>query len=517
VGTAQVCIAALSITHHLTSWIMLATLWTLAIFFAISREWRRFQLTLLTAELATVVAAAWAAVIAPLLIDYLGPIFDEATGELLNILEGGAVRDVGTSGDGTPSPAWEVAVMFGSLLLWCLLLLPAAWYAWRRGTLGRTHARYVPLLIALAFPALQLGRLSESASEVADRASTFVFMALALVVGAWLAVRLSSLRLVLVPGMVLLVLGGTLLGSGPDWQRVPGPFLAGAEQRSVDATTVAVARWAGRHLPEGSNVAADTTFSRVLPNFAEVTAVTGPGGFESVTPMFISESFDQTSLELILRNEVDFVVVDTRLVGETVRSGCFYEGCPGYGEVASTVTPGMVAKFETEPGFELVLDGPVRVYDVRTLRGVAAPFEDRADPGVPGDWTPWQVVVSAVLVAFGVALRRHLLDVRRFRAGDMWRLALLIPLAMLLGSVGVVLGFPKVAGTVVAAALLCVLLWVSSDAEPLPPRPRAVTAWVWPGLAALVAVVAVLIAVWSAWQGLMTAPAMPPPGPGSGA
>ena len=128
------------------------------------------------------------------------------------------------------------------------------------------------------------------------------------------------------PAALLLVLGGTILGSGPDWQRVPGPFLAGAEQRSVDATTVAVAKWAGRYLPDGSNVAADATFSRVIPNFADVTSVTQPAGFESVTPMFISESFDQTSLELILRNEVDFVVVDTRLVGQTVRSGCVLRG-----------------------------------------------------------------------------------------------------------------------------------------------------------------------------------------------
>ena len=128
------------------------------------------------------------------------------------------------------------------------------------------------------------------------------------------------------PAAVLLVLGGTILGSGPDWQRVPGPFLAGAEQRSVDATTVSVAKWAGRHLPDGSNVAADATFSRVIPNFADVTSVTQPAGFESVTPMFISESFDQTSLELILRNEVDFVVVDTRLVGQTVRSGAVLRG-----------------------------------------------------------------------------------------------------------------------------------------------------------------------------------------------
>ena len=206
--------------------------------------------------------------------------------------------------------------MFGSLLLWCLLLLPAGWAAWRHRSIGATPARYIPLLIALAFPVLQLARFSEAASEVADRASTFVFMAMALVVAAWLASRLHTMRRLFVPGALLLVLGGTILGSGPDWQRVPGPFLAGAEQRSVDSTTVAVAEWAGTYLPDGSNVAADATFSRVIPNFADITSVTQPAGFESVTPMFISETFDQTSLQLILRNEVDFVVVDTRLVGQ---------------------------------------------------------------------------------------------------------------------------------------------------------------------------------------------------------
>ena len=89
--------------------------------------------------------------------------------------------------------------MFGSLLLWCLLLVPSGWAAWRHRSIGATKARYVPLLIAVSFPALQLARFSEAASEVADRASTFVFMAMALVVGAWLASRLDVLRRLFVP------------------------------------------------------------------------------------------------------------------------------------------------------------------------------------------------------------------------------------------------------------------------------------------------------------------------------
>jgi hypothetical protein len=358
-----------------------------------------------------------------------------------------------------------------------------------------------------------VARFSQAAAEMADRASTFVFMAMALVVGAWVASRLGTLRRLLMPGFLVLILGGTILGSGPDWQRVPGPYLAGAEQRSIDSTTVAVAEWAGRYLPDGSNVASDFTFSRVIPNFADVTSVTQPAGFDSVTPMFISETFDQTSLQLILRNEVDFVVVDTRLVGETVRSGSFFEGGTGY-EGAATVTPEMVSKFAEEPGFELVLDGPVQVYDVRTLRGVAAPFEDRPGPGLPGTWTPWQVGATAGLLLVGVAMRRRLLDLRRFHAGCAWRFALVLPVAMVIGAVGVVLAFAPLAGTIGAAVLLYVLVRLSSNPDPLPGGSRSRESWLWGGLLAALCAATLALAIWSTWQGLLDFTPLPAPAAG---
>ena len=116
--------------------------------------------------------------------------------------------------------------------------------------------------------------------------------------------------------------------------------------------------------------------------------MTQPAGFDSVTPMFISDTMDQYSLELILRNEVDFIVVDTRLVNQTQKSGCFYEGCTGYGDKAATVTPEMVAKFEDAPGFDLVLDGPVKIYDVREVRGVRGAVRGPTRSGAPGHVDP---------------------------------------------------------------------------------------------------------------------------------
>ena len=77
--------------------------------------------------------------------------------------------------------------MAASVLIWGLLLLPAGWRAWRRGSIGATRARYLPLMVAMAYPITQAARFSSAAGQIGDRASTFVFMAMALVVGAWLA------------------------------------------------------------------------------------------------------------------------------------------------------------------------------------------------------------------------------------------------------------------------------------------------------------------------------------------
>lgn len=512
---AQACLAGLAITHHLTSWLVLVLLWLLAVFFWRGGEPRRARLTFLTAELGTVVVLAWTALIAPLLISYLSPIFEVASGELLTAIDGSGGREVGTASNGEAAPTWQLMIMFGSILLWCLMLLPAAWRAWRRGSLGPTRARYVPLLIACAFPALQLARFVPSAAEVADRASTFVTMAMALVVAAWLAPRLQALRVLVVPGLLVLVLGGTILGGGPDWQRVPGPYLAGAEQRSIDDETVAVAQWVAQYVPRDAHVAADSTFSRFLPNFAPVTTITSPAGFDSMTPLFIADSVDQTVLQLIYRNDVDFIVVDTRTIGQTVRSGSFYEGGSGYGEAAATVTAQQLDKFEGRRGFDLVLDGPVKVYDVRPLRFEAQTFADRERPGLPGTWTPWQVLATGVLALVGLAFRGRLLDPRRFRAPDVWRPAVAIPAAMVLGALGTLTGFSPLGGLLVAAVLLYAGIRVSRRPAALP-RPDAGT-WGWALAITVVAVATVTLATWAGWHGLMDHAVLPPPAIGGGA
>jgi hypothetical protein len=275
---------------------------------------------------------------------------------------------------------------------------------------------------------------------------------------------------------------------------------------------VAAAQWVGTYAPDNSRIAADSTFNRVLPNFGPVTTITQPAGYDSMTPLFIAHSVDDEVLRLILHNDVDFIVVDTRMVGQTVRSGCFFEASCGYGPDAATIKRDQVQKFEDQPGFDLVVDGPVKVYDVRPLRHAEKTYVHRDPPGVPGGWTPYQVVITCALLLVGLVLRGRLLDPRRFRAKDAWRPAVILPAAMVFGVVGVLVGFNPIAGVVAAAVVLCVLVSLTEQPAPLG-RGRAAS-WAWGIPIALVLTATIALAVWSSWHGLFDHAALPPPAVG---
>ena len=201
--------------------------------------------------------------------------------------------------------------------------------------------------------------------------------------------------------------------------------------------------------------------------------------------------------------------MDTRLVGQTVRSGGFFEGSTGYGPDAQTIQRDQVQKFEDQPGFDLVLDGPVKVYDVRPLRHVEQTFADRDPPGLPGGWTPWQVLATMMLLVVGLLARGRLLDPRRFRARDVWRPAVTLPAAMVLGVVGVLAGFNPLGGLIAASVLLYALVQLSPRPEPIGLGRRS--SWAWGVPTGLLIAATVGLAVWAAWHGLMEHPALPPP------
>jgi len=336
---------------------------------------------------------------------YLLPLFSDAQHQLGGVLSGStSSKKMFVDTSGAQTPTWERVAMVGSMLIWVALVLLAGWSALRGRTLGRSRIVLLPVGVAALYPLLLLARVSPVATNVADRASTFVFFGLVLVVAAWAVPRLDRVNRAATVGLtVVLVLGGVILGSGPDWERVPGPYLVGAEQRSIDASSLAAARWAGAHLPAGSAFASDVTLSALIPDYVDATPVLAIGGRANVSDLFFTPTVDGRDLALIRDNDIAFVVVDTRLSTSLPHAGTYFE--PNADNPAGTparVTAQALTKFETSPGFVKVLDGPVRIYDVRTILGQPRTYADRASSPMPGSAVGWQLIVSTLIV--GVAL-----------------------------------------------------------------------------------------------------------------
>lgn len=512
--------AALAVTHHLTSWLVIAALWawaTLHLYGRGARDQRAARLVAAVAAATTLLAAAWSALVGPMLADYLGPVFGSAVTEMTGLVGGADTgRELFADKSGYTTPLWERATMFGSMLLWCALLAPAAWSALRRRTLGGSPARYLPLLLAAAYPATLLARFSPTASDVGSRANSFIAAAMALVIAVWAVRHLDRVPSALVAAAgVVLVLGGTILGGGPDWSRVPGAYLPAAEQRSLDSRTVAVARWFERYAPPGSVVAADLTLSRTIPTYADVDATTSIGGRFNVTPLFTADTVDATVAGLIRRYEVDFVVADLRLAGELSRSGSLFEGSDDYG--VSQVSAAQLTKFgDAEDVVTVVDQGPVRVYDVRGLRDAPRTWVDEPSAVLPG---PVHVGTTVLLLELGLglalALRRRRLPLPGLVAGGRGEagLALVLPGLVGIGAVAVLTGPDPWVGAGVLAALGAggIVALRRQPSAPARRLPRGAPAALVSAVAALV-LAAVVVAALGAWEGLFAdAPTFPPP------
>ena len=254
-GLGLACLMALVVTHHLTSWLAVAFLVVGAL--ALHRTGQRVAARAVTAAavVGVVGVAVWTPVVGHRLVAYLGPIFSGAASGIWAAIGHGTSRQLFHSAAGArPSPTWEIVVMLGAAVAWCAVLALSLRSAVRGRTVRGGQLRWIPVVIAAAYPVALLSRISSSSSEVGGRSMAFVFFGMAVVVGGWLATRLRpGLRLhwraAILAIATVCFLGSLLFGSGPDWSLVPGRYLVGADQRSVGPPSLAVAQWASTHLP----------------------------------------------------------------------------------------------------------------------------------------------------------------------------------------------------------------------------------------------------------------------------
>ncbi len=413
---ASLVLIATVVTHHATSWMVLAFLIAWA---ATSRKGERKFLAR-AAVVMGVAAAIWTAALTPPLVSYLVPIFSGILQTAQAFLAGTSGHHIfGASGGTPPPPYWERAVLVVYILSCTLAALVCAWIMLSRAFRNRDRMLGLLGALNLAFPLTAASHFNPNVGELGDRAATFLFLPLALSCSLIIqrhprvTRRPASTRnpfrpavlIALIGGTTIIYLGGIVLGSGPDWIRLPGPYLVSADFRSQDPETIAAVDWAATHLPPGSTVAADRVPAVLLESQARMWPMNQAQQGFVPAQLYLSASWGRQQTAIVKGLHIDYLYVDRRLADSLPYLGYYFS----QGETAkpTRITAADVAKFAHVPGLKAVYHhGPVTIYDTVGL-GVAPERK-----GFRGYHTmglgPMDAIFGAVVVLLIFWFRRRL-------------------------------------------------------------------------------------------------------------
>ena len=403
-------------THHATSWMVLAFLIAWA---AISRKGER-KLLVRAAVIMGAAVAIWAAAHATLLAGYFAPIFSGVLQTAQTFLAGTSQHQIFGASAGTPPAAeWERVVLVVYELSCTLAALVCAWIMLPRAFRNRDRMLGLLGALDLAFPITAAAHFNPSVGELGDRASTFLFFPLALscslIIERHPRVARRPARghnpirpavlMALVGGTAVIYLGGILLGSNPDWNRLPGPYLVSADFRSQDPETLAAVQWAATHLPAGSTVAADRVPAVLLGSLARLWPESQPQNGLEPAQLYFSDTWGPQQTAIVKGLHIDYLYVDTRLADSLPYVGYYIS--EGETTKPTRITVADVAKFAHVPGLKAVYHhGPVTIYDTAGLGVVPERHGFRGYHAM--SLGPWDAILGAAVVLLILLIRRQL-------------------------------------------------------------------------------------------------------------
>ncbi len=512
---ALACVGAVVVSHHVTGWFTVAFLlvWTCGLYLTshplrhlkslvagpsdrvsphpaflenevtvlpssvsdgeLRNKKRRLQAAVvgLAAAVGVLACAAWTAYVFRLLAPYLGPAFSAAGTDIAQALGNGhGNRPLFHNAAGGGSPGWEVALILASAIGWCVILVFSLYSVIFKRSVRGGALRFLPAAIAALYPISLLADVSSNSKLVADRATTFIFFGIALVVGAWLGRRIGRNRRMIervgtIVVAVVVFLGSLVFGFGPLVSLLPGPYVVGADDLSYGSPSLALARWADTHIPAGSHIAADKDNSDLLIATADLVPVEGEDGLIDPELLFFDNSLSLYDIYTIRKDDIRYIVVDDRLAQGLPLYGTYIAA----GEPARRLTLAELNKFDTYPFIKRVYDnGPIQVYDTTAL---LRPSTRAAPAGAPAGGTGLNVGVFALAAVVAVL---WLLRLRR-RSGPVHDVEHLVVCgvvgALVIGVFGAFLiRMTHVSPEVVAIVVLLLLLVLSLRPEKGHPR-----------------------------------------------
>jgi hypothetical protein len=386
-GAMVLLTCTLAITHHMTSYALLIffAAWAGLTALAGSRGGDALAARLrpsangpaLPALLLAVTAGFWFILVAGSgTLAELGGVFTGTVESAVRLVFGGGGSKTLFAGNGQTNSAVGRALAVGSIIP-LLVLVP---FGLRRTWRGRDSS---PLWRALAlagalYPLTLALRLTAAGTETSQRASEFVFLGLAFFAALLISelrwpsdwFRRSSKALALTATATVVFLGGLIVAQLPA-TRQPGPFLIGAEARSISPQGLAAAHFAASNLPAGSRTLVDRPNATLLGSYGHLDPVLGNeiNGIP-VARVFFSKTFDSADRRVIVDDRIDYIVVDRRLSRARPVIGYYFEsGEPGAYTRKAPIGPSSLTKFRHVPGLDRVYaNGAIAIYDTAGLR-----------------------------------------------------------------------------------------------------------------------------------------------------
>jgi hypothetical protein len=365
-------LVATIVTHHITSYALVLTFVLLAGLSHVSRAPHSRAWLWGIALTGVGLALLWFYPIAGQMINYLVPPISGGFSEVVKLLGGsGPARPLFQHYTGPPTPLVERIGSYAFAVISVVAALAGALRIW----LNRRFDAFTLLfaLGALAYPVTGLFHLTSNA-VLGSRAFAFIFVpaafCIAIAANGRPMRRASPLWAAgLALGGAVLFYGGAVLGN-PPWNRLPGPYLAAADDRSIELEGISAASWAGRFLPHNSGVAADRVNGQLMMAYGDQWPVRTIGGGVGLAPIFLTRQLTPRDRQLIRRASLRYLVVDYRLTRALPTLGFYYYhlGESGTATYQRPIPAASFQKFDRIAGVSRVFDsGDIVIFDVHGL------------------------------------------------------------------------------------------------------------------------------------------------------
>ncbi len=373
--TACIALAAVTVTHHLTDFFLegLLILWVVRC--AFQRPARLRQSNLVKIALFGIFASlVWISLKGNPVVGYLSSYSKGALNELWHVLTGtSSARLLFVVYSGQPAPLWERIMAFSSVAL-ILLSLPfgllCLWQRYRLDALAYTLG-----IVSLFYPISHIFRLTNNGTEISDRSVAFLFIPICCVLAIfitqfWPTRSLNWKQTPLITCAISVVfLGGVILGAGPPWELLPGPYLVGAGEHSIEPEGVQASIWAGSYLGPNNRMATDLTNRILMSTYGDQRVVTQIEDNIDVTSVFFSSSVGPNEVSILRLARIRYLAVDLRLATALPSLGIYFEqGEPGSFNHITPIPLEALTKFNTIPQIDRLFDsGDIVIYDVGGL------------------------------------------------------------------------------------------------------------------------------------------------------